>query len=99
MTDIQTINPVNTSSSNIEDKRVCIARNFYNLKNKLQYSNDMLDDLTYYKNEKGEIIIKDANFFDLEIIEESFDEMFYEFSQIKCKIAELRKQLFTNDKK
>ena len=56
-------------------------------------------DFENYKNEKGEIVIKDTNFFDLEIIEESFDEMFYEFSQIKSKIAELRKQLFTNDKK
>ena len=97
MTDIQIVIPVNTSNSNIEDKRISIARNFYNLKNRLQYSNDMLDDLTYYKN--GEIVIKDANFFDLELIEESFDEMFYEFSQIKGKIAELRKQLFTNNKK
>ena len=99
MTDIQIVIPVNTSNSNIEDKRISIARNFYNLKNRLQYSNDMLDDFTYYKNKNGEIVIKDANFFDLELIEESFDEMFYEFSQIKGKIAELRKQLFTNDKK
>jgi hypothetical protein len=98
MTDIQIITQNTTLSSNIEDKRISIARNFYELKNMVQYSNDMLD-LVYTKNEKGEIVIKDVNFFDLEIIEESFDEMFYEFSQIKGKIAELRKQIFTNDKK
>jgi DNA-directed RNA polymerase len=63
----------------------------------IQYSNDMLDSV-YTKNEKGEIIIKDVNFYDLELIEESFDELFYEFSQIKSKIAEVRKQLFTNNK-
>jgi hypothetical protein len=97
MTDIQIITQNNTLSSNIEDKRINIARNFYELKHMVQYSNDMLD-LVYTKNEKGEIIIKDINFFDLELIEESFDELFYEFSQIKGKIAEVRKQLFTNNK-
>ena len=45
MTDIQIVIPVNTSNSNIEDKRISIARNFYNLKNRLQYSNDIIDDL------------------------------------------------------
>jgi hypothetical protein len=97
MTDIQIITQNNTLTSNIEDKRISIARNFYELKNMVQYSNDMLD-LVYTKNEKGEIIIKDINFYDLELIEESFDELFYEFSQIKGKIAEVRKQLFTNNK-
>jgi hypothetical protein len=97
MTDIQIITQNNTLSSNIEDKRITIARNFYELKNMVQHSNDMLD-LVYTKNEKGEIIIKDVNFFDLELIEESFDELFYEFSQIKGKIAEVRRQLFTNNK-
>ncbi len=97
MTDIQIITQNNTLTSNIEDKRISIARNFYKLKNMVQYSNDMLD-LVYTKNEKGEIIIKDVNFYDLELIEESFDELFYEFSQIKGKIAEVRKQLFTNNK-
>ena len=97
MTDIQIITQNNTLSSNIEDKCISIARNFYELKRMIQYSNDMLD-LVYTKNEKGEIIIKDVNFYDLELIEESFDELFYEFSQIKSKIAEVRKQLFTNNK-
>jgi hypothetical protein len=97
MTDIQIITQNNTLTSNIEDKRISIARNFYELKNMVQYSNDMLD-LVYTKNEKGEIIIKNVNFYDLELIEESFDELFYEFSQIKGKIAEVRKQLFTNNK-
>jgi len=98
MTDIQTIAQNYTSNNNMEDKCNSISKNFYELKNRVKYSDDMID-LIYKKNENGEIIIKNINFFDLELIEESFDELFYEFSQIKNKLAEVRKQLFANDKK